>query len=252
MKIFEDGCENYGTDYIDIMLIYFPLDYNPYWKRYVIDSYRALEKLYIEGKVKAIGVSNFGVSELTWLLNYAKIKPMINQIELHPYYQQRMVVNLCKQMDIKLQAWSPLMYVVDNNYLRELGVKYNKSSAQIALKWSQQKGYIPIFSSKIEKEIKESLELSDFNLSQDEISRIDSLDGGMHSIDNQVRPAINTEQVLQELVRRIFYKAITYERTYKLFGIFPILKQRKYNWNKTKWFLFGIIPLFKCYTKDKK
>ena len=252
MKIFNDGCEYYGTDYIDIMLVYLPLEYTPYWKRGIIDSWRAMEKLYKEGKVKAIGVSNFQVEHLVWLLNYAEIKPMINQIEVHPYYQQRLVTAFCQNNNIQIEAWSSLMYVVNNNLLKELGNKYKKSSAQIALKWSQQKGYIPICSSKIENEIIQNLNLDDFELSSDDIERIDSLDGGMHSIDNQARPPINVDQLLNECASRYFYRSINYTRVYNLLGFIPILKETKYRWNKTKWFLFGCIPILKIKTKEYK
>lgn len=251
LKIFEDGCKNYGTDYLDIMLIYFPLDYTPYWKRYVIDSWRAMEKLYKEGKVKVIGVSNFKVEQLVWLLNYAEIRPMINQIELHPFYQQRLVTGFCKQNNIQVEAWSPLIYVLNNDLLKELGKKYNKSLAQIALRWSVQNGYIPICSSKIEREIEENLDIFNFEISAEDMERINSLDGGMHSIDNQVRPPISPDKVVDECVSRMFYRGINYTRVYKLFNLIPILKEKRYHWDKTKWFLFGFIPLLKITTKDQ-
>ena len=139
LKSFEESCQNYGTEYLDVMLIYYPRENNPYNFRYVIDAWRALEKLYKQNKVKVIGVSNFSVENLMKLLAYAEIKPMINQIELHPFYQQRMLARFCKDNNIQVEAWSPLMYVVNENILKELGEKYNKSSAQIALRWSVQK-----------------------------------------------------------------------------------------------------------------
>ena len=118
-KVFNESLENFGTDYIDILLAYLPSSYDPNWKRYVIDTWRAMEKLYKEGKAKIIGVSNFNVDQLGHLLHYAEIKPMINQIELHPSFQQRALVKFCQENNIKIEAWSPLMYDINSNLLKE-------------------------------------------------------------------------------------------------------------------------------------
>ena len=245
LKLFAESSEEYGVDYFDLSMIHSPIDYNPDWKRYVVDTYRAMEKLYREGKVKALGVSNFNIEHLCFLLNYAEIKPMVNEIEVHPYYQQRDLVNLCTQYNIKIAAWSPILHIAENELLMDLGKKYNKSFAQIALKWSIQKGYIPIVSSKINAETTENYDIYDFTLSNEDMDYINSLDGGMYSTDNQ-RHIINYNAVVSES----FYRPVCYKKTFKLFGFLPILKKKKISWAKTKWYFLGI-PILKIKTKNR-
>ncbi len=244
LEAFETACTSYRTDYIDIMLVYIPLEYTPYWKKYIIDIWRALEKLYKEGKVKAIGVSNFNIEHLSFMLNYVLIKPMINQIEVHPSYQQRLLAHFCKNQEILIEAWSPLLYSVNIPLLKELGVKYNKSSAQIALKWSIQKAYLPIVSSRIEKEIIEDLDIYDFEISNEDMLQIDSLDGGMHSIDNTIQEPLNAREMVNLITNNK-----NFIKKYRLFGFIPVLTQKKKNNSSTKWYLFGFIPLLKVSTK---
>ena len=209
-KVFNESLENFGTDYIDILLAYLPSSYDPNWKRYVIDTWRAMEKLYKEGKAKIIGVSNFNVDQLGHLLHYAEIKPMINQIELHPSFQQRALVKFCQENNIKIEAWSPLMYDINSNLLKEL-------------------------------------DINGFQLTNEEIEYFNTLDGGMHSIDNQMIPPLDGNAVVQKLKFESFYRPQTYKRTYKLFGIIPFLTKTLYHWNKTVWRLFGI-PILKIKT----
>lgn len=246
MNSFNTACKNYETDYIDIMLIYYPTDNRNYKFRYIIDAWRALEKLYKEGKVKVIGVSNFPIDALMMLFAYADVRPMINQIELHPFYQQRMLTKFCQEQNILVEAWSPLMYVVNHNLLKELGEKYHKSSAQIALRWSIQKGFVPVCSSKIENEIKEDLDVFDFEISKEDMEKIDALDGGMHSIDNSIQPQLNAHEIVN-----LFFTGESYVKKYKLFNVIPILKQRCKR-GKVRWYLFGFIPLLKITKKVLK
>lgn len=249
IKIIDKTLELASTNYLDMTLIHNPYDYDIDWKRYVIDTWRALENLYKQGKIKAIGISNFNIEHIALFLNYAKIMPMINQIELHPNYQQKKLVELCKNNNIALEAWSPLMYAVNSDLIKEMGQKYNKTAAQIALRWSIQKGYIPICSSNFPEQIKENINIYDFELSQEDMLYIDSMDGGMYSTDNK-RRVIKVETDSQELIDHQFYHIRPYKQYYKLFGFIPFLKFVNYKWNKQELLLFNKIPLLKITKRE--
>lgn len=159
-------------DYLDLYLIHWPVEgkYKEAW--------RALEHLYKEGRVKAIGVSNFQVHHLQDLLSDAEIKPVINQIELHPYLSQQKVREFCKENDIQVEAWSPLMAgngLLENETLKEIAKKYNKTAAQVVLRWDLQSQVVTIPKSTNEKRLIENIDVFDFNLSDDDIAKIDSL-----------------------------------------------------------------------------
>ena len=244
VKIVEKCIDDYNFGYLDIVLIHHPMNYNPYWKRYVIDTYRALESLYQKGKIKVIGVSNFDVEHLEFLKNYARIQPIINQIEFHPHYQQTRLVEYCNSQNICLEAFSPLLYCINDNLLKEIGYKYNKTPAQIALKWSIQRGFIPISSSKIESQIKENINIEDFVLSNEDIEYINSLDGGMYSFDFE---RIKAKQTGADLLIKT-KEADNYVKKYKLFNFFTFLTKTKETRRITKYKLFGI-PFCKVDTK---
>ena len=169
---YEASLNKLGMDYLDLYLIHWPVEgkYKEAW--------RALEYLYKEGRVKAIGVSNFQVHHLQDLLNDAEIKPVINQIELHPYLSQEKVREFCKVNDIQVEAWSPLMAgngLLENEMLREIAKKYNKTVAQIVLRWDLQSQVITIPKSTNEGRLLQNIDIFDFNLSKDDIEKIDSL-----------------------------------------------------------------------------
>ncbi|MFR1709470.1 MAG: aldo/keto reductase [Clostridium sp.] len=169
---YEASLERLGLDYLDLYLIHWPVEgkYKEAW--------RALEHLYKEGRVKAIGVSNFQVHHLQDLLSDAEIKPVINQIELHPYLSQQKVREFCKENDIQVEAWSPLMAgngLLENETLKEIAKKYNKTAAQVVLRWDLQSQVVTIPKSTNEKRLIENIDVFDFNLSDDDIAKIDSL-----------------------------------------------------------------------------
>ena len=169
---YEASLERLGLDYLDLYLIHWPVEgkYKEAW--------RALEHLYKEGRVKAIGVSNFQVHHLQDLLSDAEIKPVINQIELHPYLSQQKVREFCKENDIQVEAWSPLMAgngLLENDVLKEIAKKYNKTTAQVVLRWGLQSQVITIPKSTNEGRLIENIDIFDFNLSKDDMDRIDSL-----------------------------------------------------------------------------
>lgn len=179
LKAFEVSLENLGLDYIDMFLIHWPASENQFenWKELNAETWRALEKLYADGKVRAIGVSNFYVSHLSALLETAKVKPMVNQIEFHPGMTQDEVVDFCKKNDILIEAWSPLGRgnVLDNEVLVGIAKKYNVSVAQLCIRWIVQKGHLPLPKSVTPARIKSNLDVYGFEISQEDIVAIDNL-----------------------------------------------------------------------------
>ncbi len=141
-----------NLDYLDLYLIHWPAEgkYKAAW--------RALEKLYKEGRVKAIGVSNFQIHHIEDLMTDAEIKPMVNQVEYHPRLTQKALHDYCKQQGIQLEAWSPLMQgqLLDHPVIKEIAAKYNKSVAQTILRWDLQNGVVTIPKSTKEHRIVEN------------------------------------------------------------------------------------------------
>jgi methylglyoxal/glyoxal reductase len=160
-----------GLDYLDLYLIHWPVE-----GKYK-DAWRALETLYKEGKVKAIGVSNFQVHHLEDVMKDAEIKPMVNQVEYHPRLTQQEVKTFCDNNGIQFEAWSPLMQgqLLDNPVLQELANKYNKSVAQVILRWDLQNGVITIPKSTKEQRIIENANLFDFELTKEDMKQINNL-----------------------------------------------------------------------------
>lgn len=169
----EDSLRRLDVEYIDLMLLH--QRYRDY-----IGAWKALEDAQREGKIKSIGVSNFRIEELTNLMEHSEIVPAVNQIECHPYYQREELKEFMKKNNIKTEAWYPLGHgdkkLLKEKVFMELGEKYNKSSAQIILKWHLQSNHI-VFPKSIDlKHIKENIDLYDFELNEEEISRIKKLD----------------------------------------------------------------------------
>lgn len=168
--------ERLGLDYIDLMLIHRP--YGNY-----LNGYKKLEKAYKEGKIKAIGISNFSNEQVKELLEVCEIKPVIIQNELNPYNPQVEANKYLRENGIALQAWFPLggrgnSSIIDEKVVVELAKKYNKSPAQIILKWHIQMGFDVIPGSRNPEHIKENIDLFDFKLTDEEVNEITSLDKG--------------------------------------------------------------------------
>ena len=161
-------------DYIDLLLLHQPAgDY--------ITGYKMMEKAVKEGKVKSIGISNFYGERLDNLLNNIEIKPAVTQVETHPYYPQSKMKEKLNEYGTKIQAWYPLGgrgndSVLTETIIKDLAEKYDKSPAQIILRWHNQKGVIVIPGSKNPEHIKDNLNIFDFELSEDDMKKIDSLD----------------------------------------------------------------------------
>ncbi|MGQ5205819.1 glyoxal/methylglyoxal reductase [Bacillus subtilis] len=171
LAAFEKSLDRLQLDYLDLYLIHWP------GKDKYKDTWRALEKLYKDGKIRAIGVSNFQVHHLEELLKDAEIKPMVNQVEFHPRLTQKELRDYCKAQGIQLEAWSPLMQgqLLDNEVLTQIAEKHNKSVAQVILRWDLQHGVVTIPKSIKEHRIIENADIFDFELSQEDMDKIDAL-----------------------------------------------------------------------------
>ncbi|ORC92533.1 prostaglandin F synthase [Trypanosoma theileri] len=174
LAAFDRSCKLLGVNYIDLYLIHWP------GKSKYVETWKALEKLYEDKKVRAIGVSNFEPHHLTEILKNCKIRPMVNQVELHPLMQQHVVRNFCKQQGIIVTAWSPLgkggrTGMLDNPVLCEIAKKHNKSSAQVVIRWDIQMGIVTIPKSTNQNRIRENFNVWDFKLTEEEMQQIAKL-----------------------------------------------------------------------------
>lgn len=169
----EKTLERLDTDYIDLLLIHQPSG------NYVA-GYRLMEKAYKEGKVKAIGLSNFTKEQIQEILDICEVKPAVLQTEVHPYFQEQELKEFLVKEDIKIQAWYPLGHgdtaLLNDETIVEFGEKYQKSTAQIILRWHIQAGNIVIPGSKNPEHIKANFDLFDFALTEDEMKKISELD----------------------------------------------------------------------------
>lgn len=179
-KVFEETQEKlYGNTQtpVDIYLLHWPYPF--LWKK----QWKRMEKLYLEGKCRAIGVCNFKKKCLEELLKICQVKPMINQFECHPLYQQKETIDLCEKENIQIMSYSPLARMnknlIENRLLKNLACKYNKSVSQIILRWNIEHRFIPIPASVSPVHISSNYEIFDFKLTPDEIAQIDALECGM-------------------------------------------------------------------------
>ncbi|WP_420833034.1 aldo/keto reductase [Shimazuella soli] len=171
LAAFETSLKKLSLDYLDLYLIHWPVEgkYQEAW--------RAMEKLYHQRKIRAIGVSNFQVHHLENLMEKAEVKPVINQVEFHPRLTQKELRAYCKEHDIQVEAWSPLMQgqLLNNETIQEIGKKYNKSAAQVIIRWDLQNKVVTIPKSTKEQRIVENASVFDFELTEDEMERISGL-----------------------------------------------------------------------------
>lgn len=178
-KAFKESLHKLGLDYIDLYLIHWPANARNYkdWQKTNADSWRAMEELQADGLIKSIGVSNFWREHLEALFQTANIIPAINQIEFHPGYWQPELTDFCKKQGIMIQSWSPLARgrVLDNEILKNIAGQHHKSVAQICLRWVIQHEVVVIPKSTTLQRIKENINLFDFELSEDDMVRINTL-----------------------------------------------------------------------------
>lgn len=185
--------ERLGTDYIDLLLIHQPAGN-------YIAGYKQMEKAYKEGKVKAIGLSNFNEAQIKEILDTCEVKPAILQTEVHPYSQEKKLKQFLDQNGIVIQAWYPLGHgdkaLINEKLFTELGKKYGKSNAQIILRWHIQSGDVVIPGSKNPTHIKDNFDLFDFSLTADEMAEIAAMD-------KQKRYYTSSPELLEKYVQMV-------------------------------------------------
>lgn len=179
LRAFDKTLADLGLDYLDLYLIHWPATVHRFddWQRINADTWRAMEKLYREGKIRAIGVSNFLPHHLEALLNGATVQPMVNQIEFHPGFMQQECVAFCRSNGILVEAWSPLGTgrMLDNETLKTIAARYGKSVAQICIRWTLQHGVLPLPKSITPDRIRENLAVSGFVISVADMQVIDRM-----------------------------------------------------------------------------
>lgn len=174
LEQFNQTLERLGTDYLDLYLIHWPCAEDDLF----IESYKALEQLYEEGKVRAIGVCNFTKEHLEKLMDATDIVPAVNQVEVHPYFNQQQLQDFCDDNDIAVTAWMPLMRnrgLLDDPVIVEIAKRYNKTPAQVVLRWHLAHNRLIIPKSKTPERIEENFNIFDFNLEVTDIAEIDAL-----------------------------------------------------------------------------
>ncbi|QYA26976.1 aldo/keto reductase [Gramella sp. MT6] len=170
-KAFNDTLEKMGLEYLDLYLIHWPVPGK------FLDTWQIMQDLYAEGSIKAIGVSNCLEHHLESFKELGGVQPMVLQNEFHPKLIQQELIDYCKKNNIHYQAWSPLMRgeILKNDVIKELAEKYGKSAAQIVLRWDLQKGVTTIPKSVHKERIIENSNVFDFELSLDDMRKIDAL-----------------------------------------------------------------------------
>lgn len=189
---FEKTLSDLQVDYLDLYLIHWPANKKQFdnWKELNSETWRAFEDLYKQGRIKAIGVSNFLTHHLEALMETATIAPMVNQIEFHPGYMQKETLDFCKANNICVEAWSPLGTgrMLSNEILNEIAAKYNKSTAQLCIRWCMQNGTVPLPKSVTPARIAENLDVFDFEISNEDMEKINAMEyfGGSGSHPDEV------------------------------------------------------------------
>jgi methylglyoxal/glyoxal reductase len=168
LKSFDASMSKLGLDYLDLYLVHWPV------KDKYLDTWRALETLYRDGRVRAIGVSNFKIHHLEDLLSHSEEKPAVNQVELHPLLSQGELRNYCSSHNIKVEAWSPLSRgrFLDEKVLKDVSERHGKTPAQVILRWHLQNGVIAIPKSVSPSRLKENAEIFDFELNASDMEAI--------------------------------------------------------------------------------
>lgn len=177
INAFEESLDRLALDYLDLYLIHWPG--NNAFK----ESWQAMEELYEAGKIKAIGVSNFEIHHLEDLLSYAKVVPVINQVELHPKLSQQALRDFCEKHNINIQAWSPLMQgkLLTEPAIVEIAEKHQKTPAQVILRWDIQQDILLVVKSVHEQRMQSNAAVFDFELDDADMSRLNELNESLRS-----------------------------------------------------------------------
>lgn len=182
-----ESMEKLQTEYLDLCLLHQPFND-------VYGAYRALEDLYAEGKIRAIGISNFYPDRMIDLASFARIRPAVNQVEIHPHHQQKVSLGWHDKYDVQLEAWAPFGEgrgdMFELPVLKEIAEKYGKTVAQIILRWHLQRGIVVIPKSVHKERMKENFEVFDFALSDADMDKIASLDREQSSFFSHTDPAM--------------------------------------------------------------
>ncbi|MGE7981638.1 aldo/keto reductase [Solibacillus sp. NPDC093137] len=179
VSAYEESLEKLGLDYLDLYLIHWP------GKNKFAESWSALEDLYIKGKIRAIGVCNFNISHLQDLMKNARVTPVINQVEFHPRLQQQSLRAFCKEHNIQLEAWAPLMQggLLEDPTIAKIAEKYGKSNSQVILRWDIQNRVITIPKSVRKERMAQNADIFDFSLTDEEMQIINAM-----NLDKRVGP----------------------------------------------------------------
>ncbi len=171
LKAFDLSMKKLNVEYLDLYLVHWPV------KGKYLGTWRALERIYKEGRVRAIGVSNFKIHHLEDLLSNSELKPVINQVELHPRLSQPELREYCKENEIVVEAWSPIARgrILDEPVLKDIAKKHRMSTAQVILRWHLQNDVVIIPKSVTPSRLKENIDLYDFELSAEEMMQVDTL-----------------------------------------------------------------------------
>ncbi|MGE6517240.1 aldo/keto reductase [Lysinibacillus sphaericus] len=176
LTAYDRSLEKLGLEYLDLYLVHWPgIDTNH------IEAYKALEKIYQDGRVRSIGVSNFHVHHLENLLRETTVIPVINQIEFHPHLTQEEVRAYCKEHAIQAEAWSPLMNgaLLEEELIQELAAKYSRTPAQIVLRYDVQHGVVTIPKTMTPARMTENLDVFNFSLTDEEMAKLDAINDGL-------------------------------------------------------------------------
>ncbi len=173
---FESTLEKLGTEYLDLYLIHWPRpkDLSVDWKPLVLDTWRAMEELYLAGRVRGIGVSNFLPHHLNYLMEHTSILPVVDQMEFHPGYIQKTAVDFCRNLGIQVMAWSPMgrTRVLKEPFLMELAKKYQVSVAQLCIRFALQCGVLPLPKSSSLERMRQNLDVFGFEIERDDMYQI--------------------------------------------------------------------------------
>ncbi len=262
IKVTEESLKKLNLDYVDLLLIHRPRTVkDDRWKKINAETWRAMEDLVRSGKVKSIGVSNFTMLHLEELLKTAQIKPVINQIEFSPLWQQREIVNYCQSKDILVEAYFVMGggKYSDNEKIQNLGKKYNKDIAQINIRYCLQNNVLPLSKSHHEERLKTNMEVFDFNITEDDMKILDDMNsnpqcGPADAFDLWVLYDQMNEQAHLQIRRKIkLFNLFTlfrtkvnddYSETFYLLNFIPFAKLKRIDRYYSKFYLFGFIYLF--------
>ncbi|MBP5615190.1 MAG: aldo/keto reductase [Alphaproteobacteria bacterium] len=261
IALIKQSLEDLDIGYIDLFLIHWPnVTPDDRWKRLNAASWRAMEEFYEQGKIKSLGVSNFLEHHLDELYKTAKIKPVVTQLNLSPTWPQKRTVAFCREQGMQLMAWSPRVRIEKWNEktMTEVSQKYGKSCAQISIRWSIQKGFIPLVKSSHIERMKENLDVFNFEISDENMLRLDDLLCHPANFDATPDSVYNAWKHYLLIANMIHGKITKKYALFKLFGVLPIYKNKFYYNEKNElkkekgYFLYCIPLLKKKYINQKR